>query len=221
MSFRTACCALACAAAATAGPDPLSDDLQPPKVGIVMIWQRPTPDFVVQQIRREVDQIFRPSGLALRWEDSRRSLRGIYDRVVVVEMRGKCSWERVRDFRAEDALNGAQLGWTFLTDGEVVPHSVVDCDQVARTLASAPSRMFERHPVPSLFTRLTARVLAHEMLHVLFRSEGHDLAGLSRPSLRVEELPLAMKLRPEQVAGLRRIGRQAGSPLAKGAETNR
>lgn len=206
MRLRRMWCVLTWSVAGfAAGPFP--DEWKPPSVGIVLTWDKQPADDFLKLLRREVDHIFQPSGLTLRWESGRRRQSGIYDRVVVVRLRGRCTAQRVTDFHEGSLVNGSPLGRTYVMDGEVIPHAEVDCDQVARALAELRGRLTTNLIVANLYARLAGRVLSHEMMHILLETREHDAADFTRPSLRLEDLQMGARLRAPQIAALQRIGR--------------
>lgn len=206
MRLRSLWCAwMGVAAAFGAGPFP--DELRPPSVGIFVSWETPPSGMFLKQLRSEVEQIFRPSGLALRWETARQRRPSMYDRVVVLKLLGRCTPARVGDFPMGSLVNGSELGWTYVVDGEVIPHSEVDCDQMARAVAEMRYRLPSQLNVANLYARLAGRVLAHEMMHVLLATRDHDAADFTRPSLRLEDLQKGARLRPVQITALQRIGK--------------
>jgi hypothetical protein len=185
-------------------------------VGIVLHWEKKPESAFLRLLRSEVEHIFRPSGLALGWEAGPQKAVGTYDRVVVVRLHGVCSEYRVYDFSEGSLVNGSPLGWTYINDGELIPQSALDCDQVARALAEMRGRLPHQLTLRNVYARLAARVLVHEMMHVLLRTPDHDAADFTRPSLRLEELQKGLRLRPEQISALRRIGRgEAGVAVAE------
>jgi hypothetical protein len=202
---------------ATAAGAPLAD-VGPPSVGLFVSWDQPPAEAFLKQLRREVGRIFRPTGLRLVWELGSGKKPGVYHRVIVVRLQGRCGSDRVGDFRDDDLPKDARLGWTFVVDGDVIPHSVVDCDQVARTVAAMRSRFSSNILLHAMFARAAGRVLTHEMMHVLLQTPEHDGAAFTRPSLRLDDLFTAPSLRPAQVLALQRIGRPApGVSVAQGS----
>jgi hypothetical protein len=187
-----------------------------PTVGIVVYWEKKPPKTFVRLLQSEVEHILRPSGLSLRWEVGPQKRVGSYDRVVVVTLKGVCSEHRVYDYPEGTLVNGSPLGWTYVNDGELIPHSALDCDQIARALAERRRRLPQQFTIRNVHARLAARVLVHEMMHVLLRTSDHDAADFTRPTLRLEDLKTGLRLRPEQISALRRIGR--GSPGVAVAE---
>ncbi|MBI3694800.1 MAG: hypothetical protein HY238_08175 [Acidobacteria bacterium] len=200
------------APAAPAGPLPL--ELRPPTVGVMLKFDRqPAPAFL-KQLQKDVAAILRPTGLDLHWEMVGAGHHpGAYDRVVVLEMRGYCSG--LRSLNGEPPPEGGlPLGWTLINNGEVIPYAIVDCDQMARALAQPQLRIQSRQLLPSLYSRLASRVVAHELMHTLLRSADHHDSDCTRSPLRAVDLTREVRLRPNEVAALREIGRPSGTALA-------
>jgi hypothetical protein len=70
-----------------------------------------------------------------------------------------------------------RLGWTQRVDGEIVPYSTIDCDGIARMIALDESA----RPMAGMkYRHLSARVVAHELLHVLLHTSEHGGTVLRR-----------------------------------------
>jgi hypothetical protein len=190
---------------------PVSPDLAPPTVGLMVKFDhKPSPGFL-KSLQSEVGAIFRPSRLDLRWEmlQPHRS-PGVYNRVAVIEMHGTC---------APGADSGSsqistRLGWTNVSDGEVQPYITIDCDNIAQVLASTWNHSASRHLAPPLYARLTARVMAHELIHVLLRTSEHHDSDCLRSPLRSLDLAFQPRLSNPEITALQRIGRERGAALA-------
>ncbi len=189
--------------------------LQPPRVGLLLRFEHPPDSRFVKQLRREVSRLFQPSGLDFRWEVLDGGRRpGAYEAVVLVEMRGRCSDHRVFEVR-EEPESRVDLGWTIVNDGEVIPYSVVDCDQIAR-VTRRTGQFSDRRLLPWLFLRLAARVTTHEILHVLLQTTEHHNTDFRRSPLDSSALLLDARLSHAEVAALRRLGRNpAGTAIAE------
>jgi len=198
---------------ATAPAQWLAEALRPPTVGVMVVTERAPHPRLLEQVRREVEDVFRPTGLDLRWEllgDGKRP--GTYDRAVVVELKGECNPDRMKEIQSNSGKG--RLGWTLISDGEVIPHTAVDCEEIAR--AAAGARLLTSNPqlLAQTYRRLVARVLTHELLHALLRSADHNDTGCLKTPLRLADLQAPAKLRPNEVASLREIGRASGPKLA-------
>ena len=199
----------ALAAAPQAAPD-----FRPATVGVMLSFERkPSPDWA-RRLRREVEEIFGPSKLDLRWEVlNDHTQPGSYSRAVVVEVRGRCGFTRVAE--VEPAWNGTvQLGWTLVNDGEVIPHAAIDCDRIAAVVAGARKLALNRQLLPGMYQTLSARVLAHELMHALLRTADHQQSGCLRTPLRLADLQAPVRLSSTEVAALREVGRPSGVVMA-------
>ena len=217
MAARVAAAAVLFCWMAGAQGDPPPPNLAPLKVG-VMVWfeQPPQKDFL-QQLRREVEEIFRPSGLDLTWElrDGKRQ-PGAYDRVVLLDFRGKCGSNRLDITHAASAAQ-PRLGGTMVHNGEVIPFAMVDCENMAAVVRSMHTQVAGKLLLPGIYNRLAGRVAAHELMHVLLRTTDHRSTDCMRPFLRATDLQFAARLTPAEIAALRLAGRASPSPtLAQG-----
>ena len=201
---------LAGTTAALAGP--LSPELQPPTVGVMLKFDRKPAHAFLKHLQAEVGAIFQPAGLDLRWEIlGDKKTPGTYNRVVVVEMHGRC--EPVE--AAVTPSGSDRLGWTNLSDGEVLPYAALDCDQIARVVASARGPLLKRQLWPTLYVRLASRVLAHELLHALLQTSDHHETDCARSTVRSADLGYRPQLDPTEIAALRQIGRVSRVTIAR------
>lgn len=212
MAFRMLACLFSLLGAAQLRPAPLSPDLAPPRVGVMLRFERePSPAFL-QLLQSEVGSIFRPSRLDLRWEILQSGRQpGTYNRVAVVQMHGTCAPTETRG----TSSGSLRLGWTAVNEGEVLPYATIDCDQIARVLASSRNPSVNRQLWPTIYARLAGRVLAHELIHVLLRSPEHSDSDCARSPLRSIDLDLQARLSDAEVAALKQIGRRTGTAMAR------
>jgi len=193
---------------------PLPSELRPLSVGVMLKFDhQPAPAFL-KQLQKDVAAIFRPAGLDLRWEvlvPGRKP--STYDRVVVLELRGYCS--ALRPLNSDPAPEGSlPLGWTLISNGEVIPFAVVSCDHMVWALAQPQLRSRNRQLLPAVYNRLASRVVAHELMHTLLRTADHHDGDCTRSPLRDVDLAGVARLTPDEVAALRQIGRPEGTALA-------
>jgi len=131
----------------------------------------------------ELASILRPVGVDVEW----RSLNAGDDNrvaaeIVVVTFRGACETQTQTLFQPES--NG--LGWTHLSDGEILPFAEVDCDRMRALMQSSLFRLPAADRAAA-FGRAIARVMAHELYHILARTMRHG-SGLSKPAYSAQEL---------------------------------
>ncbi len=192
--------------------------LAAPKVGLMVAFDQPPQKDFLKQLRREVEQIFRPSGLDLTWElrDGRKQ-PGTYDRVALLDFRGQCGSNRLSDARGS-STGSQRLGETVVSEGEVLPFTFVDCNQIASVVRNVHQQWARESLLPGIYRHLAARVVAHELMHALLRTADHHPTDCMRPSLQAPDLQSEARLTPPEIAALRLVGRAAPSPtLAQGA----
>ncbi len=154
-----------------------------PLITIYTSFQHDVAEPVEQAMQAEVASIMKPAGFDVEW----RSLNGANDsrvaaEIVVVTFRGSCDTQSQSLFQPESK----GLGWTHLSDGEILPFAEVDCD---RMLALVQGSLFRLPSAerPGAFGRAMARVTAHELYHILARTMHHGSA-VSKPSYSSQEL---------------------------------
>lgn len=136
------------------------------------------------ETQRELGALMEPAGFRLEWRD-RDGVTGSdsFADLAVVDFRGRCLMEAV----APPLDAGEPLAKTHVTDGKVLPFSEVHCDQVRASLHSAGGS----HAAPQsnlILGRAMARVLAHELYHILTRTMTHQSRGIAKRSMSPEYL---------------------------------
>ena len=132
----------------------------------------------------ELGSIMTPLGLRFEWRD----LRAPRDEepaveLAVISFKGHCD---VAGLLPRSTSPGA-LGWTHISDGEILPFSDVDCDGI---------RGFLQHSLLLLppagreeaFGRALARVLAHELYHIFADTTRHGSCGIGKEAYTVRDL---------------------------------
>jgi len=154
-----------------------------PPITIYTSYQHDLSDPVEKAMQSELASIMEPVGIQLEW----RSLEApnesrVAAEIVVVTFHGKCDAQSATLSQPES--NG--LGWTHLTDGEILPFAEVDCDRV-RALVQNNLLRLPAADRSMAFGRAMARVTAHELYHILAHTMRHG-SGLSKPSYSAQEL---------------------------------
>jgi hypothetical protein len=147
-------------------------------------FQVEPPAAIRHAIQEEVDSIMSPIGWRIHWTYlNPEASREWSTDLAVMRFKGRCE---VDPLPSEPVPNNA-LGATSVTDGKVSPFGVVYCDAVRRfvapLLALLPGVRRE-----AVFGRALGRVLAHELNHIINRSQRHAPKGLGRAGLSPEEL---------------------------------
>lgn len=149
--------------------------------------QSGTSSIALDEMKNELSALMLPASFRVEWRDVRNEL-GESDSsyLVVVELRGNCSAPPL-GVDASPVEKPFPLASTAVVDGRVLPFSWVDCSALSRFLGPtiAKGRKDRRDFV---YGRAMARVLAHELYHVVSQSEDHEHAGVAKPTVTANEL---------------------------------
>jgi len=152
-------------------------------VTLYMQFQQVPPSLMVQAIQSELAAIMAPTGLQFTWRPLEEAGQQVSSQLAIVHFKGECDAEGLRQ---ESGFPGP-LGWTHISDGEILPFIDVNCDGlrifVQRDLASVSEE--ERETV---FGRAVARILAHELYHLLANTRSHTSGGIAKSAYSVHEL---------------------------------
>jgi hypothetical protein len=158
----------------------------PGQVGSTALYtefKHPPDPAVVQAIHEEVASLLEPGGLYFEWETLPLNDQKVWMELAVVTFEGHCE---VLPF-ATNPYPDRRLGWTHVSEGEVLPFATVDCDavraEILRDLASLPPQSSEK-----VFGRAIGRVTAHELLHIFARTTHHSAHGVDQATLSQAEL---------------------------------
>jgi hypothetical protein len=95
---------------------------------------------------------------------------------------------------------------THTVDGHVLPFMEVRCDRIQRAVRET-MRWDHRQRSDFYFGRALARVLAHEVYHILGKTSGHGSKGIAKPAFSGEELlGERLALESEDVIKIREAG---------------
>jgi hypothetical protein len=104
--------------------------------------------------------------------------------LAVITFKGQCT---LGDLESPPSHKAVALGITHISNGLILPYSELDCDRIRylirlELLEEAPDQQ-ER-----LYGRAIARVLAHELYHVIANTKKHGSRGISKASLSASDL---------------------------------
>jgi hypothetical protein len=188
--------ALGCASGASVAPH-----ATPASVTVVFQFDGPHSERSFLKMKQELGSILKDSGIQLNWRHRDQvSSSESFPNLVVVKFRGACSIDPAvpRD------VEPGPLAFTHRSDGAILPFSEVECDRVRSSLqrvisAQGPGR------ADMVFGRAMARVLAHELYHVLAGTESHSSKGVAQRALSGEQLGSdQLELNPDELDHMRR-----------------
>jgi hypothetical protein len=153
-------------------------------ITVYMSFQQEPPPAVLDALREEVEAIMAPIGLRFEW----RNLTNVQGHEVSAELavatfRGRCD---TAGMVVRGKFEGA-LGWTHVSDGEILPFTDVACDRV-REFVQRSLVTVNRSEQEATFGRALGRVLAHELYHIFANTTRHGSWGVAKESYSVQDL---------------------------------
>jgi len=146
-------------------------------------FQQDPPAPVVRAIQGELEAIMQPIGLEFSWHALSEAGKQSSSQLAIIHFKGECDTEGLKE---ESGFPGP-LGWTHISDGEILPFIDVNCDGlrifVQRDLIGVNAADRE-----AVFGRAAARVLAHELYHLLGNTRTHTNGGIGKAAYSVHEL---------------------------------
>lgn len=150
---------------------------------LYMTFEHEPPQPVARSIKEELTSIMSAVGLTLEWR-SWESARGYSSwGLAVVRFKGRCDLVSL----VPEPVEFGPLGWTYVTDGKIIPFTDIDCDRgrafLSKSLLHLPAEARD-----SSFGRSLARVLAHELYHIITETRHHGASGVAESSFKPSEL---------------------------------
>jgi hypothetical protein len=157
---------------------------QQPCVGIFLDFEKTPPPAVVDALREHADWLLHQAGVVPAWRLLKDSKGGeSFSDVFIVRFKGACHNLRLPLQAPSESDSATRLGATLVRNGEVLPWAEVECDAVKRGVATVTPkrRLFA-------FGQALAKVVTHELYHLLLNTTGHGATGLSRSVIPWSEL---------------------------------
>jgi hypothetical protein len=141
----------------------------------------------MEVVREEVARLMEPAGFAVDWKKmSERKAGEDFAHLATVDFQGSCTVNAASP-PAGSRSNVRSLASTAVVDGQVLPFSTVQCDALRQLLGPVLSQI-RREDRPGVFGRAAARVLAHELFHMIAQTTTHGSRGVSKSCFGVSEL---------------------------------
>ena len=141
------------------------------------------------EMKREVGSLMSQAGYRVEWRslDSPRGLDGDASMLAVLELNGTCGLAAGYGAPERQLATNTSLATTSITDGRVMPFSSLNCTALTRNVSAALGQDAGARR-DFLYGRAMARVVAHELYHVLMRSAEHARAGVARSCFSTADL---------------------------------
>lgn len=160
-----------------------------PAVAIFYSFETTPSEDAMLQMKQELYRILAPSGMHLVWRQINENQGNeTFPEVLVLRFRGSCEMSAPMingELGPESAVH--ELAETQRSEGRMLPFGEVECDQLRRYLI--PTVSSDRPVVRNMiFGRAMARVVAHEMFHMLIGATVHAKQGIFRAAHSRDDL---------------------------------
>lgn len=179
-------CAVLCAVSVTAGharSNGSRNQSTRPVLTIVLEFRGPHGERSLEEMEHEVESILRSAGRAIEWRSWEQATQAVFDELAVVRFTGNCGappWPN-------DSSADGPLGFTYISNGAVLPFSEIACERIAGSVGPAIGRM-EPAQAETVFGRAMGRVVAHELIHMISGSTSHGHDGIARSAFSRSDL---------------------------------
>jgi len=147
------------------------------------VFQHEPPAAILDSIQNEVDAIMSPFGWTFKWSSIDRDPNVECIILVVVRFKGECGTEDLKEFAPYPFV----LGRTEVSGQGIEPFVDIYCDAIRAHLAG-DLRGWNPEKRRAAFGRAVGRVVAHELYHVLAKTQHHATKGLGKATYTPREL---------------------------------
>ena len=146
-------------------------------------FEQAPPGGVLEALQDEVASIMAPIGIRFEWRDlGKTGGHEVSAELAVVTFKGRCD---AAGLLTRSKFEGA-LGWTHVSDGQILPFTDVSCDRV-REFVQTGLLAFRVEDREAKYGRALGRVLAHELYHIFANTLRHG-SGVAKESYSVQDL---------------------------------
>ena len=153
-------------------------------VALYARFQSEPAPLVMSSVREGLANIMRPVGVRFEWRSLPNSEAGeVAAQLVMITFTGDCDLSTMNPAPSKAGV----LGFTHAVAGVIIPFSDIDCDAV-RGLIQRDLTLERPGRRELLFGRAIARVLAHELYHILANTAKHGHGGIGKSTYTANEL---------------------------------
>jgi hypothetical protein len=140
------------------------------------------------ELKQEVSALMQPAALQVDWRDPAVDRDGLEnDYSALIHLRGSCRPPEPSTSFEHAAKGGFTLASSAVADGVILPFGDIDCAALNSFLG--PSLWKQPGPVREfVYARAIARLMAHELYHVIEQTQAHARSGVAEPAFTVAEL---------------------------------
>jgi hypothetical protein len=145
------------------------------------------PVHAVEIMKRELSPLMLAAGYQVEWRDSQTRLDSTPATLVVLDLHGACSMPVGNSVPDSAASETKTLASTAVSDEAVLPFSSINCAALTRVLTPALAQEGGARR-DFLYGRAMARLLAHELYHILANTRHHEREGIAKSHFTFTDL---------------------------------
>jgi hypothetical protein len=140
------------------------------------------------EMKRELGHLMQAAAIHVEWQDPSVDRGGAEnDYSAVVRLRGSCR-PTEPGTRFQHSVSGPfSLASSAVADGVILPFGDIDCAALNSFLGPSLWRAPDKER-EFAYARAVARLMAHELYHVIAQTHSHTHSGVAKPSFTVTEL---------------------------------
>ena len=170
---------------------------QSSSVTVLLDFEQPHSPAAFHALERELDLILRPARLKVDLRDKSEVTPGSeFGELLLFKMRGSCTLNALPIGALLDERG--PLAMTYSVKGKMLSFGEVECARVRQSIQTVLGKGASQAN-QDVFGVALARVMAHEMYHMLVKSSEHTKLGLTKESLSGRELSQEFLPLPSQV----------------------
>lgn len=154
-----------------------------PPVTVILNFKQTPSIRVVEEMKRATEEILAGSGVHLDWRLREEVGSESFPELVLVTFTGNC----VVDSHTQHTVIPGPLASTHVVGDQVQPFADVFCDNVAALTRAAIVSGEYGNAEPTMGWAL-AKVLAHELMHMITKSAVHGTSGIAKSALTGRQL---------------------------------
>ena len=141
------------------------------------------------EMKREVASLMSQAGYHVEWRslDAPRGEDSDASMLAVLELNGTCGLAAGYGAAERPLAGNTSLATTSITDKQVMPFSSLNCTALTRSVSATLGQDAGARR-DFLYGRAMARVVAHELYHVLMRTAEHARGGVARSCFSTADL---------------------------------
>lgn len=153
-------------------------------VTVLLDFRNPTSSQAVDALKAELTRLMKPAGMEFGYHlGSELGPSESPTDIIVIRFKGACRRDELPPLLDERG----PYAYTHVTNGQILPFAEVACDRVHSSVRSVTGKLIATVS-DEVLGRALARVVAHELYHIIAKTQHHSDEGVAREGLTSRDL---------------------------------